>query len=384
MRLMLSPACRLRDTMNLQVPTGGLRALSKSLDEMAAEGLRVLGVARARFAGTSWPRSQHDFDFEFLGLAGLADPLRKSVPAAVSECRSAGIKVVMITGDYPATARAIARQAGIEADTIVGGEELEALTDADLAMRVRTATVFARIMPEQKLRIVNAFKANGEIVAMTGDGANMPRHSRQPISVLPWGDAERTSRAKPPPSSCSTMTSAPSSNRCVSAGGFTTICARPWGLFSPFTSQSPGLHCYHWCWDCPSYLVRCTSPFWRWSLTQSDGETRSAGAGQGAEGVTRPAFYAKKGVLKPTNKLRMATSRRKIAATITPRLAILPDSLSAKPSVLTQALRISNVKLLKQRDRVGRHRRFAAGSRAAGTPRRETRTAAQTGYACRH
>ena len=119
-----------------------------------------------------WPESQHDFAFEFVGLVGLADPLRASVPAAVSECRTAGIKVVMITGDYPATARAIARQAGLDAEDVVTGDELEGLSDAELGQRVRTATVFARIMPEQKLRIVNALKANGEIVAMTGDGVN--------------------------------------------------------------------------------------------------------------------------------------------------------------------------------------------------------------------
>ena len=147
-------------------------ALTQSVDAMAAEGLRVLGVARASFAGQVWPDSQHDFAFSFLGLVGLADPLRASVPDAVSECRSAGIKVVMITGDYPATARAIARQAGLDAEDLVTGEELDQLSEAALAQRVRTATVFARIMPEQKLRIVNALKANGEIVAMTGDGVN--------------------------------------------------------------------------------------------------------------------------------------------------------------------------------------------------------------------
>ena len=147
-------------------------ALTQSVDRMAAEGLRVLGVARARFSGAAWPAAQHDFAFEFLGLVGLADPLRDSVPAAVSECRSAGIKVVMITGDYPATAQAIARQAGLDAVDVLTGQDLETLSEAELARRVRTATVFARIMPEQKLRIVNAFKANGHIVAMTGDGVN--------------------------------------------------------------------------------------------------------------------------------------------------------------------------------------------------------------------
>ncbi len=115
---------------------------------------------------------QQDFAFEFLGLVGLADPLRASVLDAVSECRTAGIRVVMITGDYPATARAIARQAGLDAEDLVTGEELKHMSEAELAERMRTATVFARIMPEQKLRIVNALKANGEIVAMTGDGVN--------------------------------------------------------------------------------------------------------------------------------------------------------------------------------------------------------------------
>ena len=113
-----------------------------------------------------------DFSFKFLGLVGLADPLRASVPEAVSQCRSAGIKVVMITGDYPATAQAIARQAGLDAEDVMTGEQLEKLSEAELAQQLRTATVFARIMPEQKLRIVNALKANGEIVAMTGDGVN--------------------------------------------------------------------------------------------------------------------------------------------------------------------------------------------------------------------
>lgn len=146
--------------------------LTRSVDSMAAGGLRVLGVACASFAGSAWPDSQHDFAFDYLGLVGLADPLRPSVPDAVSECRSAGIKVIMITGDYPTTAKAIARQAGLDAGDLVTGEELQRLSEAELAPRVRTATVFARIMPEQKLRIVNALKASGEIVAMTGDGVN--------------------------------------------------------------------------------------------------------------------------------------------------------------------------------------------------------------------
>jgi P-type Ca2+ transporter type 2C len=147
------------------------RTLTQSATEMATEGLRVLGVARA-VTNNDLPDSQHDFAFEFLGLIGLADPLRSTVPNAVKECRSAGIKIVMITGDYPVTAKAIARQAGINGQESLTGDQLESLSDSDLATRVRTTTIFARIMPEQKLRIVTAFKANGEVVAMTGDGVN--------------------------------------------------------------------------------------------------------------------------------------------------------------------------------------------------------------------
>jgi Ca2+-transporting ATPase len=147
-------------------------ALTQSATEMAAQGLRVLGVASAALTKDDLPDSQHDFAFQFLGLVGLADPLRSTVPDAVKQCRSAGIKIVMITGDYPMTAKAIARQAGIDAQECLTGDQLESLSDPDLAARVRTATIFARIMPEQKLRIVTALKANGEVVAMTGDGVN--------------------------------------------------------------------------------------------------------------------------------------------------------------------------------------------------------------------
>ncbi len=147
-------------------------ALTRSIDAMAAEGLRVLGVARASFHGDEWPQTQLAFDYAFVGLVGLADPLRASVPAAMNECRTAGVRVVMITGDYPETAKAIARQAGIESDEPITGDAMQAMSDEELAVRVATTNVFARIMPEQKLRIVTALKARGEIVAMTGDGVN--------------------------------------------------------------------------------------------------------------------------------------------------------------------------------------------------------------------
>jgi Ca2+-transporting ATPase len=149
-----------------------LEVLHHAVDAMAAEGLRVLGVAKAAHEGEHWPKSQRDFPFVFLGLVGLADPLRPSVPEAVRECRSAGIRVVMITGDYPATARTIAQQAGLDATEVLTGDAIEHIDDFELAQRAKTASVFARIMPEQKLRIVQALKADGEIVAMTGDGVN--------------------------------------------------------------------------------------------------------------------------------------------------------------------------------------------------------------------
>jgi Ca2+-transporting ATPase len=148
-------------------------AVRQAVDGMAAEGLRVLGVAKATHEGGSFPETPRGFAFAFLGLVGLADPLRPSVPQAVRDCRSAGIRVVMITGDYPATARAIAHRAGLDdGSAALAGETMEKLAERDLRERARTATVFARIMPEQKLRIVQALKADGQIVAMTGDGVN--------------------------------------------------------------------------------------------------------------------------------------------------------------------------------------------------------------------
>ncbi len=147
--------------------------LNESVAQMAAEGLRVLGVAKARFSSTILPDQQHDFEFEFLGLIALADPVRPAVPSAVQECRTAGIRVIIITGDYPGTAMSIARQIGLEsADVAITGPEVATMDDQTLRDRVTRANVFARAVPEQKLRLVNALKANGEIVAMTGDGVN--------------------------------------------------------------------------------------------------------------------------------------------------------------------------------------------------------------------
>jgi Ca2+-transporting ATPase len=149
-----------------------MRALRKTVDAMAVNGLRVLGVAATTHHGSALPESQAEFGFRFVGLVGLADPLRPSVPEAVRECRTAGIRVIMITGDYPATALAIARQAGVETSDVLIGDDLRKLDHAALSQLVKEVNVFARIVPEQKLHIVQALKRNGEIVAMTGDGVN--------------------------------------------------------------------------------------------------------------------------------------------------------------------------------------------------------------------
>jgi Ca2+-transporting ATPase len=147
------------------------RALAAAADRLAASGMRVLAVAEAVTEGPI-PETPRGFAFTLLGLTGLADPLRASVPAAIQECRAAGIRVVMITGDYPVTARAIARQAGLAADEVLDGPAIERMSEAELAAAVTRVSVFARIVPAQKLRIVSAFKAHGAVVAMTGDGVN--------------------------------------------------------------------------------------------------------------------------------------------------------------------------------------------------------------------
>ncbi|MBW7964356.1 cation-translocating P-type ATPase [Bradyrhizobium sp. BR 10261] len=149
-----------------------LAELRSRIDALAREGLRVLGVARADWTETDLPETQHGFPFRFCGLIAFADPLRLQVKDAMAECRSAGIHVVMITGDYPATASAIAIRAGLDPERVVTGADVEAMGEAELAGAARGRAVFARIAPAQKLRIVNALKDAGEIVAMTGDGVN--------------------------------------------------------------------------------------------------------------------------------------------------------------------------------------------------------------------
>ncbi|WP_243685258.1 HAD-IC family P-type ATPase [Methanosarcina barkeri] len=140
---------------------------------MANRGLRLLGVAKASFQDDSLPEKQHDFEFEFIGLLGFVDPVRPSVAQSIKECYKAGIRVIMITGDYPGTAQHIARQIGLEnPDKYITGPELANMDQQELSEKIKVTNIFARVVPEQKLTIVNALKQNGEVVAMTGDGVN--------------------------------------------------------------------------------------------------------------------------------------------------------------------------------------------------------------------
>ena len=151
---------------------GERAAIEEGARALATDGLRVLAVARCEIDETEVREDPGALRLRYVGLVGLVDPVRESVPAAVAECRSAGIRVVMITGDNPSTAEAIARQAGLDATRVVTGSELAAMSDEDLRARARDTNVFARMLPEQKLRLVEALAADGEVVGMTGDGVN--------------------------------------------------------------------------------------------------------------------------------------------------------------------------------------------------------------------
>jgi Ca2+-transporting ATPase len=165
------------------LPEAIAATIAKTAADMADQGLRVLGVARAELKPGQnpehqWPLQQHDIEFSFVGLVGLQDPLRPEVAEAIAQCRAAGVRVVMITGDHARTAQAIARELGLldtsgkRGEQVLTGSELDALSDEALRAKLHEVQVFARIVPQQKLRLVEAFKANGEIVAMTGDGVN--------------------------------------------------------------------------------------------------------------------------------------------------------------------------------------------------------------------
>jgi Ca2+-transporting ATPase len=167
------------------VPFDAEEALAQA-NRLAARGLRVLAFAERRFETLPQDIAEAESDLTFLGLVGLMDPPRDEAARAVDECRAAGIVPVMITGDHPATARAIAERLGIldGGGRVVTGVELAALSDADFARQVKDIRVYARVDPEQKIRIVQALQAAGEFAAMTGDGVNdAPALKRADIGV---------------------------------------------------------------------------------------------------------------------------------------------------------------------------------------------------------
>ncbi len=155
------------------LPKDKISQLSQAIEKLAGKGLRVLGVAKSSISKDNFPKTQHDFNFEFVGLIGLSDPVREHVDVAVSECYKAGIRVIMITGDYPVTAKNIGKEIGLmNYESCITGQELSEMSEEELCEKIRKINIFARVIPDQKLKIVNALKKNGEIVAMTGDGVN--------------------------------------------------------------------------------------------------------------------------------------------------------------------------------------------------------------------
>lgn len=160
----IAQLCRLDEAARAQ--------LDQAAAAMASRGMRVLGVASTTAIDADLGKAHDELTFKLLGLVGLSDPLRADVVGSIAQCRSAGIRVVMITGDYPATARAIAEEAGMATGGVMTGAELASLSDAELASRVGQIDIFARVMPEHKLQIVSALKDAGEVVAMIGDGIN--------------------------------------------------------------------------------------------------------------------------------------------------------------------------------------------------------------------
>ncbi len=155
------------------LPATHATTILRQVEVMAERGLRVLGVARGQWQGSTPPKSQHDFTFRFLGLIGFVDPPRSEVPAAIAECRNAGVRIIMMTGDHPATARSIAREVGLsERADVMTGADMAVLDDPALRARLRHVDLCARLRPEQKLRLVQLLQQDGNVVAMTGDGVN--------------------------------------------------------------------------------------------------------------------------------------------------------------------------------------------------------------------
>lgn len=151
----------------------GLEKLEQQIEAMAKKGLKILAVAKEKLPLSNIPDNRHEIEFELLGLVGFADPLRPESRQAISICYEAGIRVILMTGDYPVTAINIAQQIGLKnAQDIVTGEDLDKLSPKELQETAKHINIFSRVGPQQKLIIINALKSNNEVVAMTGDGVN--------------------------------------------------------------------------------------------------------------------------------------------------------------------------------------------------------------------
>ncbi|HYU59014.1 MAG TPA: cation-transporting P-type ATPase [Actinomycetota bacterium] len=169
------PLCKSARVDSVAPPLGEdeHRDIMAAVDSLAVKGLRVLAFARREIeGGVPETAREAEQEMEFLGLVGMADPVRPEVPDAVARCRRAGIRLVVITGDHPATAMSIAREAGIPAHTVMLGSELPVNDERLGALLGTHEVVLARVAPEEKLRIARALQARGEVVAMTGDGVN--------------------------------------------------------------------------------------------------------------------------------------------------------------------------------------------------------------------
>ena len=168
-------ACSSYDEEGRHVPLGAdvVTRVQDDVEQLAADGLRVLAVARRECVRLPAGPRDAEVGLELLGLIGMADPVRPEVPDAVLRCRAAGIRVLMVTGDHPATAEAVARSAGLPSTRSVTGTELPE-DERELAALLgdRTIGILARVAPEEKLRIARALQTLGEVVAMTGDGVN--------------------------------------------------------------------------------------------------------------------------------------------------------------------------------------------------------------------
>lgn len=147
------------------------KEIEAEVQKLAEKGLRVIAVGKGKVV-EEIPADRRDLKYEFLGLVGLADPIRKEVPDAVALCQDAGIRVIMITGDYPQTAANIAKKIGLDYKNIITGADFENLSESQRKEAIKSISVFSRVTPAHKLLIVNTLKSTGEIVAMTGDGVN--------------------------------------------------------------------------------------------------------------------------------------------------------------------------------------------------------------------